>query len=218
MSCRRVWVWAPALALLAVGTWGQSAPAAAKVPSGQALGAQLGESLQHLQSAMAAVDPQHLHLHDEGKQVIADSQASVARNLDDAMPSLLSAFSQAPEDLGAAFRLYRDGEAVLGVAQRSSEAIPARDADAGGAALAASTEEVRAGLKQLADWIETQGQSQYAALQRAQAAQAAQPAAPPPPPATLVIQDANGAAAARKKAAKPAAKKPAVPTIPHGFY
>jgi hypothetical protein len=212
-------MWVPALAaILAISTWAQTAPAATTAAvSGEALAAQLGESLQHLQTAMAAVDTQQLHLHDEGKQVIAESQASVARNLQQAMPALLSAFSQTPQDLGAAFRLYRDGEAVLGVAQRSSEAIPARDADSGGAALAASTDEVRTGLNRLADWIETHGRSQYAALQRAQAAAAAQPAAAPPPPATLVIQDANGAA--KKKAAqpspKPAGKKPAPPTIPH---
>lgn len=221
MSRKRAWVCVSVVAaVFMISGWAQdaaqaaSAPAAPSAPvAGEALAARLGQSLQHLQAAMAAVDTARLHLHDEGKQVIADSQASVARNLESAMPSLLSAFSQTPEDLGAAFRLYRDGEAVLGVAQRSSEAIPAKDADAGGAALAASTDEVRAGLSQLADWIATQGQSQYAALQRARAAAAAPPAAPPP--ATLVIQDANGAAAAKKKAAKSPAKKPAVPTIPH---
>ena len=217
-----------AAAALMISGWAQTAPAAPSQPArsaaasasvpGEALAARLGESLQHLQTAMAAVDTAHLHLRDEGKQVISDSQASVARNLGTAMPGLLSAFSQTPEDLGAAFRLYRDAEAVLGVAQHSSEAIPAQDADAGGAALAAGTDEVRTSLNQLADWIETRGQSQYAALQQAKTTAAAQPAAPPPPPAKLVIQDANGAAAAKKKAAKPATKKPAAPTIPHGIY
>ncbi|MGH9474877.1 MAG: hypothetical protein ACRD1C_00945 [Terriglobales bacterium] len=187
----------------------------ARAVSGQAIALQLVQSLQSLQTAMAGLDPDQLHVASREKAAITDGQGSVARNLAQAMPGLLSAFRSAPENLGSAFRLYQDAEAVVAVAQRSAGVLPARDDDAGGAALRSSAASVRASLDALGSWIETRGGADYTARQSACATNSVPAAAAAaPPPATLVINDANSTAKPAAKKAVPTKKK-AVPTIPH---
>ncbi|MGH9487904.1 MAG: hypothetical protein ACRD04_10000 [Terriglobales bacterium] len=200
------------LGLSSLGMAQAQAPAPAQM-TGKAVALQLAQSLQSLQTSMGALDAGHLHIAKPEKQAVADGQAAVARNLSQAMPALLQAFSSAPGNLGAAFKLYQDGEAVLAVAQRSGDVLGPRDDAAGGAALRTSTAQVESSLKQLGEWIESRGQADY----RAQLARAADPAtgAKPvrsAPPATLVIANANGAA---KPQAKAKAKKKTKPQIPH---
>ncbi len=172
------------------------------VPAGEgaALADQMQTALVSLRTAVDGLDPSQLHLNHSQRQALRDSQASLDRNLSEAAPGLLAAYRAAPGDVGAAFRLYRDLDAVLGVAQRSAEAMSPRDADNGQAALQSSADQLRAHLDQLGDWIEAQGSANYARLQAARTPPvAAQPA--PAPPQTLVIHDANGPAP-KKKATK----------------
>lgn len=180
------------------------APSSTAAP---AMADQLQSALAGLKTAVSGLDPDTLHLKPEQKQALSDSQASLERNLDEAVPGLLAGFRAAPSDVGAAFRLYRDAEAVLGVAQRSAESLSPRDADNGVSALQASTDQLRSRLDQLGDWIETEASANYASLQslRAAANAAAKPAPAAVAPKTLVIDDANGVA---KPAKKTAAKIP----------
>lgn len=201
-----------ASALLA-GSARAQAPSAGFNLTGQGVALQLGESLQSLQTAIGSLDPEQLHVPKGEKKAIADGQASVMRNLNQAMPGLLQAFRAAPENLGAAFRLYQDADAVLAVAQRSVAVLPDNDDDNGGVELRSATEELRQSLDQLGSWIEVRGSADYAARHQSAAVHPAAPAAPAPPPATLVIQDANTAAKPAKK--KPTAKKKQPPAIPH---
>jgi hypothetical protein len=180
----------------------QQAPTAAAMPAsaGANLAVQLHASLASLADALAGLDPGQLHLPAAERSALADSQASVAQNLRVAAPGLLDAFAAAPSNLGAAFRLYRDLSAVLAVAQRSTEMLPRRDADAA-QPVAAAAAAVSRDLDALGGFIEARGQADYA-RRRQVTAHAAQPAAATAPK-TLVIGDANGA--------KPPAKK----KIPH---
>ena len=190
--------------LAAAGLWAQ-APTPS-VGEGAALADQMQTALASLRTAVDGLDPGELHLNQDQKQAMRDSQASLDRNLTQAAPGLLAAYRAAPDDVGAAFRLYRDLDAVLGVAQRSAEAMSVRDADNGQAALQASADQLRARLDQLGDWIETQGSANYASVQGLRvraAAAAAKPVAAAPK--TLVIHDANG----------PAPSKKTAPKIPH---
>lgn len=198
-----------ALAVASVAVLPSQAPAQG---SGKGLAVHLGQSLQAVNAAMAALDPTLLHVPEREKTALADGQASIARNLSQAVPGLMSAFSSEPGNLGAAFRLYQDAEAVLAVAQRSSDVLPSKDDDHGGADLRSSAATLRSDLDALGNWIETQGDADYAARKHAASAPAAAASSvPAPPPATLVIGDAN-----TTPAKKPApAKKKAVPKIPH---
>lgn len=202
-----------AWALLAGSAWAQ-APSTGSNLSGQGVALQLGESLQSLQTAISSLDPDQLPVPKGEKKAIAEGQASLMRNLNQAIPGLLQAFRAAPENLGAAFRLYQDADAVLAVAQRSVAVLPEKDDDNGGVELRSATDELRQSLNQLGSWIEVRGSADYAAHHQAVATHPAGPAASAaPPPATLVIQDANTTAKTAKK--KAPAKKKQPPTIPH---
>jgi len=180
----------------------------AVAPNGAAVADGIQQALTPLQAAVQAVDPDTLHIGGEQKQVLAQSQASLERNLNEAVPGLLAAFRKTPENTGAAFRLYRDLDAVLSVAQHSVEAIPASNSDNDGgngtdpsAALASATSGLRDSLGKLGDWIEARGAANYASLERmrAQAAAAARPTAAPPPPKTLIINNANAPSPSKKR-------------------
>ncbi|HXE30669.1 MAG TPA: hypothetical protein VN515_02580 [Terriglobales bacterium] len=197
------------IALGAQNTAGAANPAAAASQPGQALADSVEQALNGLQTSLAAVDPDSLHASKSDKQAVAEGQASIQRNLKEAVPELLEAFRATPDDAGVAFRLYRDLDAVLG----SAEAVAAQ----GGSDtnLDSSTAAVRSRLNQLGDWIESRGSSNYASLQSLKstaAAAASQPKPAPQAPSTLVINDANGSApAASKKTSKKPAPKPGSP-------
>ncbi|HXR97208.1 MAG TPA: hypothetical protein VN709_05135 [Terriglobales bacterium] len=163
-------------------------------------------AVNNLQTAVAALDPATLHGNAEQKQALAAGQASLQRNLQNAVPGLMTAWQAAPQDASVGFRLYRDLEAVLTVAQRES--------DAGAASLAPSADQLRTAIDQLGDWVEAQSAAQFTELTRdrqqlAAAAAKVAPAQAPPPP--LVISDANGTSSGASHAtSKPASKtKPA---------
>ncbi len=196
--------WAVALfSLLVLPISGQQAPSAAPVPAGAAatradvaLGENLRASLAALGEAMALLNPGGLHIPDSAQQALGDSQASIRRNLRDAMPGLIAGFEAEPDNVAAAFRLYRDVSAVVTVAQRSAEMLPAKDAGAA-QPVESTADAVSRDLGRLGDFIEARGQADYSRLRQA----AARPAAPAaaPAPRTLIIGDANGAKPATKK-------------------
>lgn len=166
-------------------------------------GGRAGEVMQNLQTAVTDLqqavgnlDPEMLEVKKAQRTAIAEGKASISRNLSEAVPGLLAKFQAAPEDMGGAFRLYRDLDAVLGVAQRG--------ADAGATDWSASAQELRDSLNALGDWIEHQGTANYTALHqtRPPAPTTAAPKASEPP-AILIINDANGTTSSK---AKPKAK------------
>ncbi|MGH9394638.1 MAG: hypothetical protein ACRD1E_10745, partial [Terriglobales bacterium] len=185
------------LAVLGVFVWAQQPPprpgqqaapvsvpaqAVASGPSNKLAG-DLASNLSALQAAVAGLDSDHLHLPGAQKQALADSQEAIDRNLSQALPGLLAGFRAAPDDVGAAFRLYRDVGAVLVVAEHSRDLVAQAGSKAGegnpAEPLQASTQQVEASWNQLGDWIETRGSADYAGLlaarQAAQRAAAAQP-------------------------------------------
>ncbi len=191
--------WAALWLMLAVtpACPGQQPTAAASSPA-TPVADRLQQAVTALGAAMGNLDPSVFHLQRGEADAIAASQASLTRNLAAAVPGLMAGFRAAPEDLGAAFRLYRDLEAVLAVAQRTADALPADRAEAD--PLRVSNGELQAGLSQLGDWIEARGSADYA---RARAAAVApRPAAAPPPPKTLIINDANAPAQPKPRAPK----------------
>lgn len=203
-----------ALALLLAWTSvarAQAAPAAA--PDSPALARSLFSALQSLQGALAQVTPEQWRAKDSARVQFRTDRASIERNVVEALPGLALKLENAPEDLGAAFRLYRDGEAVYAVALRAADLASRYGDKARADAIAAALQQTDASLDALADFIQVTGSEQAAELARFRTAH---PDAPPAsaPPKTLVINDANGPAPSRHssrsraKKAKPAPKQP----------
>ncbi|MGH9416788.1 MAG: hypothetical protein ACRD01_09195 [Terriglobales bacterium] len=188
-----------------------STPVAGPSVSVEPVVGQLQAALNRVGASMAALQPDAWRVPKTGQQALLDSQASVANNLQSAMPELLERFKASPGNTGAAFRLYRDAAAVLGVAQHSADVAPER-AGAERSNLVAGNLALSAALDRLGDWIEAEGSANFASLTELEAqrrAQAQAAKAAPPTPQTLIINDANTTAAGKAK------KKSAAPKIPH---
>jgi hypothetical protein len=139
---------------------------------------------------------------------------SIQRNLQNALPEMLGQLRNAPEDLPATFKLYRNLDAlydVLGNVVESTGAFGSRDDFQ---ALSNDLSSFEGTRKQLGERVEKLAASKEQEIVRLRTdlktAQAAIPAAPP----KITVVDDN--APAKKPAAKkkPPAKKPASTTAP----
>ena len=139
---------------------------------------------------------------------------SIQRNLQNALPEMLGQLRNAPEDLPATFKLYRNLDAlydVLGSVVESTGAFGSRDDFQ---ALSNDLSSFEGTRKQLGERVEKLATSKEQEIVRLRTdlktAQAAIPA--PPPKITVVDDNAPAKKPAVKK--KPAAKKPASTTAP----
>ncbi len=139
---------------------------------------------------------------------------SVQRNLQNALPEMIAKLRNAPEDLSATFRLYRNLDALYDVLSSVVESTGAFGSRDDLQALSNDLSNFEGTRKQVAERMETLAASKEQEIARLRTdlktAQAAIPAAPP----KITVVDDN--APAKKPAAKkkPVAKKPASTTPP----
>ena len=148
---------------------------------------------------------------------------SIQRNLQEALPEIVSQLRAAPEDVPASFKLYRNLDAlydVLGSIVESTGAFGSKDDLQSLANDLNGFENTR---KQMAERIESLSSAKEAEIVRLRAdlktARAAAAATPPPAPKKIIIDDNEPAKKPVKK--KPAAKPkttttPAAPNPPAG--
>ena len=151
-------------------------------------------AVRQLRDAVAASDLEAWHVGRKERRILAEARRSLALNLDDAVPNLLAVWKRQPENLGAAFRLYRDLSAVEQVAASTAESAQRDGGGEDATALGASTQALKQELHRLADFIQATGTLQYAQLHAA-----ATTPAPSARPTRLVIQNANGRRARRRR-------------------
>lgn len=212
---------ATALAVLSLALAAGQQPAPTPMPAGP-LARSLFASLGNLQTSLAAVNPERWRAKPAVRDQFQTDRAAINRNLVEALPSLALKVEGAPQDLGQAFRLYRDVDAVYSVALRVAD-LTARYADANQSqAVSAALEQVHRNLDALADFIQVTGSAQSAELLQLRA----QHDAPPPaPPKAVVIDNANTPPPSRphatrrsrktKKAAPKPKPSPTPPPTPH---
>lgn len=138
---------------------------------------------------------------------------SIQRNLQSALPEMLTQLNNSPEDLGASFKLYRNLDAlydVFGSVVESAGAFGSKDEfqtlsnDMGG------LESARRALGERVQRLTREKEDELARL-RTQV-RALQAAAPPPAPQKVIVDDTQPPKkpVAKKKPVKPASK-PATP-------
>jgi hypothetical protein len=205
--------------------FGQTAVAAAPAPQGAAVSyasvSELNGLLAQLEAASKAtqVDLAKLRIErwktDGGskKRSLSDAD-SVQRNLQNALPEMVAQLRNAPEDLAATFRLYRNLDAlydVLGSVVESTGAFGSKDDLQ---ALSNDLNSFEATRKQIAGRMESLASSKEQEIVRLRSdlktAQAAIPAAPP----KITVVDDNEPAKKPAVKKKPVAKKPAAPSTP----
>ncbi len=144
---------------------------------------------------------------------------SILRNLQNALPAILAQLRNAPEDMAATFKLYRNLDAlydVLGSVVESTGAFGSKDDLQ---ALSTDLNNFESTRKQIAERLESLATSKEQEIVRLRAdLKTAQAAIPAAPPKKIVVDDTEPAKKppSKKKPAakKPATKKPASTTTP----
>jgi hypothetical protein len=161
---------------------------ASMAPPPPASGLSLQMSLQRLQGAFSSATQSWHSSHGAAADFGQDAD-SISRNLASAAPSLLQKYEADPQNLAAAFRLYRDLSAVDAVAQHAADTISRHGPRSSAASLASAVAQFDAQVNSFANSIEASAQTQQQELHSLRASVAAH--APPPASHTVVI-DANG--------------------------
>ena len=123
------------------------------------------------------------------------------RNLQSALPGLITELRNSPEDIAATFKLYHNLDALHDVLRSVAENAGAFGGKSEYQALANDADAIDSVRRNLADRIQTLAASKEVELARLRTQLKAAQAAPPPPPKKIVVDDTE-------PAKKPARKKP----------
>jgi hypothetical protein len=151
------------------------------------------------------------------KSEIQHNAESVRRNLQSAMPDMITQLSNAPEDLAASFKLYRNLDAlydVFGQVVESAGAFGSKDEYQN---LSNDMSALQSARRALGERMQTLAAAKEGELARLRSQlKAAQAAMPPPTPKKIVVDDTEPPKKpAKKKVVKPAA--PAATTNPQAM-
>jgi hypothetical protein len=151
------------------------------------------------------------------KREIQGNVESVRRNLQSALPDMITALSNAPEDLAASFKLYRNLDAlydVFGQVVESAGAFGTKDEYQN---LGNDMSSLQSARRMLGERMQNLAAAKETELTRLRNEVKAAQAAPPAPPTKVVVDDTEPPKKAVKKKktpAKPAATTPASTTPP----
>lgn len=192
----------------------ESAPQSSQ-PVSYASVTQLNGMLSQLESASKTTQSDLVNLRIERwkvdnsyKKQALGNMDSIQRNLQNALPEMISQLRASPEDLPATFKLYRNLDALYDVLGSVVEGVGAFGSKDNLQALSNDLNSFEGTRKQLADRIEALSASKEADITRLQAQlKTVQAEVPTEPPKKVVVDDN---APAKKPAAKkkPATKKP----------
>jgi hypothetical protein len=178
--------------------------------------AQLQQTAKDMQSDLAKMRIERWKTDSSTKQQTLASSDSIQRNLQSALPGIITELNNAPEDLGASFKLYRtvvllydhlDSVTELAGAFGSKDELQSLSNDMNG------LESVR---RALSDRLQTLAASKEDELTRLRAQVKMLSAAPPPPPKKIVVDDTEPPkkAPVKKKVTKPKPPATAPATAP----
>ena len=132
------------------------------------------------------------------KQVLGNTE-SVQRNLQSALPEIITQLRNSPEDLSATFKLYRNLDAlydVLGSIAESAGAFGSKDEFQ---SLSNDLNAIERNRRTLGERLETLSASKETELSQLRNQIKALQAAPPPPPKKIVVDDNEPKKPAPKK-------------------
>jgi predicted nucleic acid-binding Zn-ribbon protein len=190
------------------GTVASSAPSPQGAAVSYASVSQLNGLLAQLEAASKATQSDLTKLRIERWKTDASSKKrsladvdSVQRNLQNALPEMLAQLRNAPEDLPATFKLYRNLDALYDVLDSVVESTGAFGSKDDLQSLSNDLNSFEATRKQMAERMETLAASKEQEIVRLRAdLKTAQAAIPAPPPKKTVVDD-------NEPPKKPAVKK-----------
>jgi hypothetical protein len=175
---------------------------------------QLDEASKTTQADLTKLRVEHWKTDANYKKQILSNTDSIQRNLQTALPEIMTQLRNAPEDLPSTFKLYRNLDAlydVLGSVAESTGAFGSKDEYQ---ALSNDLNSFEGTRKALAERIETLASAKESEIARLRTdLKAAQAAIPAAPPKKIVVDDTEPAKKPPVKK-KPAPKKPGSTTKP----
>src|SRR5208283_5058271 len=166
--------------------------------------AQLQQTAQSMQSDLGKVRIEKWKTDATTKQQTLTNVESIQRNLQSALPEIIAQLNNAPENLGASFKLYRNLDAlydVFGSVVESAGAFGSKDEFQ-------SLNNDMTGLERarhaFGERVQKLAASKEDELTHLRAQVKTLSAAPPPPPKKIIVDDTEPA----KPVTKPAKKKP----------
>jgi len=145
------------------------------------------------------------------KQQALANVGSIQRNLQTALPEMITQLNNAPEDLGASFKLYRNLDALYDVFSSVAESAGAFGGRDEFQSLSNDLTGLESARRALGERMQKLAVSKEDELTRLRAQVKTLSAAPPPPPKKIVVDDTEPAPKppVKKKTTKP--KAPATP-------
>jgi hypothetical protein len=123
------------------------------------------------------------------KKQILSNVDSIKRNLQSALPEIITQLQNSPEDLGATFKLYRNLDALYDVMTSVAESAGAFGSKDEFQSLSNDLSAFERGRRELGERLETLTTSKEAELSQLRTQIKTLQAAPPPPPKKIVIDD-----------------------------
>ena len=192
----------------------QAAVSYASVSQLNGLLAQLEAASNATQSDLGKLRIERWKADGSSKKQALGNVDSIQRNLQKALPEIIGQLRNAPEDMSATFKLYRNLDAlydVLGSVVESTGAFGSKDDLQ---ALSNDLSSFEGTRKQIAERLENLATSKEQEIVRLRSdLKTAQAAIPAPPPTKTVVDDTEPPKKPTVKK-KPAAKKPAATTTP----
>jgi len=177
--------------------------------------AQLKQAAQNIQGDLSKTRIEKWKTDSSTKRQTQGNVESIQRNLQSGLPEIMTQVSNAPEDLGASFKLYRNLDAlydVFGSVVESAGAFGSKDEFQSLSNDMSALESVR---RSFAERVQTIANAKEGELTRLRGqVRALQAAAPPPAPKKIIVDDTEPPKKpAKKKTTKPspATTKPTSP-------
>lgn len=167
---------------------------------------------QSTQADLARVRIDKWKTDSSNKRQAQDDVQSIQRNLQYALPEMMTQLRNSPEDLAATFKLYRNLDAlydVFGAVVESAGAFGSKDDFQ---ALQNDLSKLQGSRKSFADRMETLAGSKEMELGRLRTELKQAQAAPPPPPKKVIVDDTEPKKAPVKKKSKAKASTPPKPS------
>ena len=183
----------------------------------KALVSQIQLTSQNIQADLGKTRIEKWKLDSGAKHELQSNAESILRNLQSALPEILGQLNNAPEDLSASFKLYRNLDAlydVFGPIAESAGAFGSKDEFQQLSNDMNGLQSVRRALGERMQNLASAKEGELSRL-RSQVKALQASAAPPAPPKKIVVDDTEPVKKpVKKKAAKPATQTPTATTPP----
>ena len=166
--------------------------------------AQLKQSAQNIQTDLGKARVEKWKTDSSTKRQTQGNVDSIQRNLESALPEIVTQVSNAPEDLGATFKLYRNLDALYDVFRSVVEAAGAFGSKDDFQSLSNDIAALESVRRSLGERLQNLATAKEGELTRLRGQVKAMQTGPPGPPKKIIVDDTEPPKKpAKKKAAKP---------------